>query len=482
MALAVRLRFRSSDGALQGVREATQFPVRIGRNEMNDCQFVHPYVSEFHCLVDVVDGQLCVRDLNSKNGVHGTHSGQFVRMPSAHPVPLSSLGNVFVVGGAVEVRVEATDLNPSLGRRASSVHGMVLGNLDQGERAPSVTPPPPVYGSPPAQPGYGGSSAAGPWGASLPPLPPLSVNGESLGPIGYGGARVAPAAPFGGMSRPPSASTPPPLGDPGGSGHSGVSSFGQSLPGLPALSGAYGAAPVQNAQGREPARGAYGAPLAAAPAGVSRNTQHLSMATEVLALAGLRELASSLVPGVPLETTGDIARLLTKLHDLIEVFCRCFISMRAGHAQFFAPGDHSPSSRSYNRSPSAQRVAAARDPAQLAMALLDWRNHDFDPPQVVESEMIDVVMHHAAMVEGVMRGVEALLEQISPEAIQRAVNEQGGAGKILAPGKTLWKTYQSRFDAVASENKLYELVFGPEFAASYREYRVRQTSAPPPPT
>jgi len=40
--------------------------------------------------------------------------------------------------------------------------------------------------------------------------------------------------------------------------------------------------------------------------------------SEAMALQGLRELAASLVPGVPLESTGDIARFITKLHDALD--------------------------------------------------------------------------------------------------------------------------------------------------------------------
>ena len=76
---------------------------------------------------------------------------------------------------------------------------------------------------------------------------------------------------------------------------------------------------------------AYGGQAPAPAAGGDlRRTGHFGMASELLAFQGLRELAGSLVPGQPLETTGDVARLITKLHDAIEVFCRCFIPSAPG--------------------------------------------------------------------------------------------------------------------------------------------------------
>jgi hypothetical protein len=216
------------------------------------------------------------------------------------------------------------------------------------------------------------------------------------------------------------------------------------------------------------------APAAGNPGGAARMTQHLSMSTEILAMLGLRELAASLVPGVPLETTGDVARLLTKLHDVIEVFCRSFVALREAHAQFVSSTDLSRvESRRMNRSPSAIRVDAARDASSLAEALLDWRNQDYDAPQAMERVLVDVIMHHAAMTEGVMRGVEALLAEMSPEAIERTVKDDAMTA-VFGRYRALWQNYVGRYQAVASDARRYELVFGPEFADSYREYLSRQ--------
>jgi predicted component of type VI protein secretion system len=456
MALCIRLRFRSPDGQLGGERVTYQLPVRIGRNAMNDCPLPHPFISEFHCLIDLVGGQLCVRDLNSKNGLFAANS---VRLPPGQHVPLASLGNRFFVGPAVEINVETFEQQVDFGHRSSSVHGEVLGN-----RA--------VLGSMPSLPPLSYAE-----GAAMPPAAPMPP------------AHAMPPAPVGPPPMPIRYASPP-------AGVPSVGSLGQSLPGLPPVPGQYppqawnqpsqaghSLQPLQPLPPLQPSQPLQ--PFLPAqppqPAGVNRSTQFLSMPTELLAFAGLRELAASLVPGQKLETTGDIARLLTKLHDLVEVFCRCFVVLRDGYAQFVSStGLVEPASRRINRSETALRVESARDATSLAAALLDWRNHDFDPPQVIESALVDIVMHHAALIEGVMRGVDTMLAALSPAALEQSVQQQGGVMSMLNRHKALWQAYEERFRMVADDARRFELIFGAEFAASYREYRARQSKSVPP--
>ena len=45
-----------------------RFPVRIGRNQLNDLHIDRPYVSQFHAALEVRDRQIFVKDLGSTNG------------------------------------------------------------------------------------------------------------------------------------------------------------------------------------------------------------------------------------------------------------------------------------------------------------------------------------------------------------------------------------------------------------------------------
>jgi type VI secretion system protein ImpI len=390
--------------------------VRLGRNVMNDCVIQHPFVSDFHASIEMSDGELCVRDLNSRNGLHDRHLS---RLPAGRCVPLGPLGNGFVVGRAVEVEVEPFEAHGGVGERPpSSVHGHVLGNVAALSN----------FGRP----------------NSLAPLPPLSMGVPQPG--------MQPGAPY---QPPPMPAYVPPAA-PGG-----APSMGRSLPML---------APLASM----PSPGAAPSHVPAQQGGQgNRDTQHLSMSIELLALLGLREMAGSLVPGVPLETTGDVARLLTKMHDLVEMFCRCFVPLRDSRL------GASRWARRMAGSNSASNVDHAVDPATIASALLDWRNQDYDGPEAAERILADVVVQQAALLETLMRGVGSLLEEISPEAIEQAVREDAGMGGVFGRYRALWQTFKERFDHISREENRAELLLGPETAAAYRKQMARQRGAGP---
>ena len=210
-------------------------------------------------------------------------------------------------------------------------------------------------------------------------------------------------------------------------------------------------------------------------------TGHLALSTEALALQGLRELASSLLPGVPLETTGDVARLITKLHDAVEVFCRCFIPLREGYAQFVSSMDlqRAALQRSMNRSRGYVAVEMANNPGAVASALLNWREPSFDAPKAVEGIFADLMIHQVALLDGVMKGVRALLDELSPEQMEQALaarEPRGPLGLQLAIGryKALWEVYRERFEQLSDEKQAFAHIFGPEFTEAYREFRRRR--------
>jgi hypothetical protein len=362
------------------------------------------------------------------------------------PVQLAAMNNAFVLGQLAHVQVEVFEQNRAIGERLSETRGSVLGNraiLDSGLND---------WQAPPH--GMAAGGLAGDRRYDVAPLPALSADGGSQAPR----PRFAPGAP----------------NSPWGGAAAGGSAASHGLPAL---------APLP--QGYDPARPHPYPQADAAPQlrGVGPGTQHLTMGIETMALLGLRELAGSLVPGAPLQTTGDVARLLTKLHDTVEVFCRCFVPLREGYTQFLSSMDlrRAASQRSLNRSASAVQVETARDPAGVAAGLLDWRNHDYDAPEVVEGIFADLMMHQMALVESVMRGVQAVLEELSPDRIERLFEEDRPAGvsAMLGRHRALWQTFKVHYEELTNETRTFELVFGPDFAASYREYLARRERPTP---
>lgn len=385
---------------------------------MNDCPIAHPFVSDFHAVVELISGQLCLRDLDSRNGVF---DASMTRLPSYRAIPLGTLGHTFILGRAVQVTVESFDDQRAAGERApSSVHGSILGNRAALESEwPASNQP--RGGYTPADASFG-----------LPALPPLSM------------------ADPGAVGPPPGARSVP---------HVQVPMNQQSLPPLAPLSGL--AAPEispRPASRPPPGRSAVGP-----------QTQHLAMSTEVMALIGLRELGASLVPGAKLETTGDLARLLTKIHDLLEVSCRCFIPLRDARLSLAA------ARRRFSGSRTVLRIEQATDPASIAAALLDWRSQDFDGAEAVEDVLRDLVMQHTTIVESVERGIALLLDEISPETIERSVAEDAGIGAVLGRYRALWQGYRERFETVSKDkSRQLELIFGSQAAAGRPEpHRTR---------
>jgi hypothetical protein len=433
MGLGLRVRYRATDGAVYGEQVVVRLPVRIGRNALNDCIIAHPYVSEFHGIIELVDGQLGVRDLNSKNGIYMGTAG---RLAAGQFRPLASSGNVFALGPNIHVQVEPFEQNAPAGARQSPVRGAVIGRE-------SYRPDPDIRSAPP------------------PGLPPLPLMG-SIDAAG-GVASLPPLSMDGAMpQRPPPVHAARPSAP-------AMSVPGESLPPLPALSpglSQLGGLGGPNAYAPMPEPGPK-------PRAAHRSTEQFAMDAQALAFSGLKELAASLVPGADLRTTGDVARLVTKLHDTIEVYCRCFVPMRAAYEQFVSQTylQRSAVQRSINRSESAMRVEVARDAASLASALLDWRSQDYDAPRAVEAIFADITMHYVSLVEGVMRGVQALLDELSPENIERAASGSGGIG---GRHRALWRAFKERHEELSTESRSFELVFGAEFAAAYREFLERE--------
>jgi len=457
-----------------GERRASALPIRIGRNPLNDCQVSQNFISDFHAIIEEVAGRISVRDLNSKNGVfvRTAKAGAPTRVASQAAVDLAAYDYEFFVGPFLRVKLEFVEADSDFEREPRSMGPNVLGRmLDVG--LAGGTPPggaPPAF-SPGAAPfNYGGPPPAGPpmVGGGLPSL----ANVSALPSLDNSRARGGPPA----LNGPPGYAPP---------GH--APPYGQSPP----VYGSQGQTPANAPHAYpQPAHPPYGAPPArggGAGAGSGAagfaGTGHISLGLEALALQGLRELTSSLVPGVPLETTGDIARLITKLHDTIEVFCRCFIPLREGYAQFVSQMDlqRAAMQRSMSRSPAYMAVESAQHPSVGAMALLHWREPSFDAPKAIEGIFADLMIHQMALLDGVMQGVRALLEELSPENIEKTLDEReprGPLGLNLQVGryKAMWETYRARFEELSEEKQAFTHIFGPEFTEAYREYRRRRTA------
>lgn len=229
--------------------------------------------------------------------------------------------------------------------------------------------------------------------------------------------------------------------------------------------------------------GISGAPGQPTPsqAGISRpqsaaSTQTFQLDPQTLALMGLRELAGSLIPQRTLETSGDIARFITKLHDAMEVFCRTFVPLRQGYSEFVSSLDlqRAASGRSPYASPSATALTQAKTPEAIALALLDPQDRSFDGPSAVEGIFADLMIHQVALLDGVMEGVRSLLDELSPQSIERATGGGGAAGLLGTKYKARWEEFCQRFEKLSEGQQAFSFVFGQDFAEVYRQYWHRK--------
>jgi type VI secretion system protein ImpI len=246
---------------------------------------------------------------------------------------------------------------------------------------------------------------------------------------------------------------------------------------LPSLDGSR---PLQGGWGREPVHAR--APSQHPPPQQSlqqggRGTHDFNIGLAELALTGLRELVASLNPRSTIETTGDVARLVTRLHDAVEVFCRCFIPMREGHAQFVSSFDlqREATQRGQHRSAGYAKVEAARTPEEVAAALLDFRDPSQDSAAAIEGIFADLMVHQVALLDGVMQGVRALLEEMSPATIEHAVESNSTALSLtLGRHRALWQEYLARYEELSDEKQALQRIFGSEFTVAYHNFGKRR--------
>lgn len=403
-------------------------PIGIGRDPANEVQVASMFVSGYHARIEEVKGRLFVRDLGSRNGTQvPTPDGVKTRVAAQALYDLSHCGYEFFLGSTVRVEVVDPDrIGDSFGwgrGREAPRKAAVDSFLDapaRGGLGIDDLPPLPGAGAPPG----------GNWNSSPPPVDKAFGDGPlSLPPLPGEGARAV-------QDRPPK--------------------FRDALPPrqkFDALgASAWHALPAGNA-----AAGAL-------------QTGNFQLTMESLALQGLRELVASLLPGQTLQTQGDVARLITRLHDAAEVLCRSLIPLRQSYLEFVSSLELQKSAH-YSRA--GMVLDMARDPAAVAAVLLDFREGAEDASTTLEKSLHDLTLHQVALLEGVMQGVRALLEELSPTAISAAADDRRGSLRIGGREKAAWEEYCQRYEQLTDESQAFSRIFGEEFAQAYRHYRRR---------
>lgn len=379
--------------------EATfeRFPVRIGRNQLNDLQIDRPYVSQFHASIDLRDRQLLVRDLGSTNGT--VYQGR--RLVKDQVVDVTALPEVNV--GPIVLRLSLVEAKKPAGAESGNV-------LDEGAMAVVSARPKPIPpgGEDPfirqVVPYIEAYRAA--WGAvyrvvydHLTRLPP-ELRGNYIKRLGMEHASVILEADFQKISQ-----------------YYGVDarSLGEMSP-----------------------------PQAA--------------------FTALTELARSILPNDrPPEDVSSVVTFVRRLRDTLEVFLKCFCSLRDGYNEFRAEvlvKDR--------ESMASDRVATAKDARELA-AVLVGPSAAPEATRQVNDVFVDVMSHQVALLNGVMEGVKSLLVKLSPKALEEEFDKRGKKSGIFSSKyEALWKFYEEQHGDYSGEDKqTFMIIFGPQFSKAY---------------
>jgi type VI secretion system protein ImpI len=375
-----------------------RFPVRIGRNQLNDLQVDRPYVSQFHAAIDLRERQILVRDLGSTNGT--VYRGQ--RLVRDQPVDVTGMPEINI--GPIVMRLSLVE------QQAKKPLATESGNvLDEGA-APGTMRPKPI-----------------PPGGEDPFIRQVVPYIEAYR-AGWGAVyRVV----YDHLTRLPQELRA-----------NYIKRLGLEHPALvlendfQKISQYYGVDPRFLGELTPPQA----------------------------ALAAIAELSRTLVPASrPPEDVAGVVAFVRHLRDTLEVFLKCFCSLRDGYNEFRAEvlvKDRD--------SMSQDRVATAKDAKELAAVLLGAGAAP-EATRQVNDVFVDVMSHQVALLNGVMEGVKTLLVKLSPRAVEDEFDAKGKkAGIFSNKYEALWKFYEEKHGDYSGEDKqVFLIIFGPQFSKAY---------------
>ena len=380
-----------------------RFPVRIGRNQLNDLQIDRPYVSQFHAAIDVRERQIFVRDLGSTNGT--TYAGR--RLVRDQPIDVTAAPEINI--GPIVMRLSLVEAQVKKAPVAAD-SGNVLDMNESGVGAAAATRAKPIA--------PGGED---PFIRQV--VPYIEAYRAAWGAV----YRVV----YDHLTR-----LPPEL----------RANY------IKRLGGEHGSVVLENDFQK-----------IAQYYGVDPR-QLGEMNPPQAALAALAELSRTLVPGGrPPEDVAGVVTFVRRLRDSMEVFLKCFCSLRDGYKEFEA----GVLARERD-SMATDGVATAKDARELA-AVLVGPSASPEATRQVNDLFVEVMSHQVALLNGVMEGVKTLLVQLSPKSIEEEFDKRGKkAGILSSKYDALWKFYEERHADYSGEDKqTFLIIFGPQFSKAY---------------
>ncbi len=189
-------------------------------------------------------------------------------------------------------------------------------------------------------------------------------------------------------------------------------------------------------------------PFAAPTTAPSGGGMESSSSVEQFAAAVLGNVA---VPA----TIEEEAAFLARVAEVLQTSAQAFIEIRNVQSRF---GEEMGVRTIREYTP----LHGAADARGVLDYLLDWRRGGPERNAQLSAVYSDFMLHQVALINGVVEGVQGLLDQFRPQEIERGVGGLNKAG-------TAWKKYTERHAELIEERGIQVLVFGPEFARAYAE-------------
>lgn len=392
-------------------RTFPQFPVRVGRNTLNDLNIVDRFVSQFHAVVELHNGELMLRDLGSSNGTK--IGGQ--RAPAHEPMGLAAHRNAFSIGPLVfEARL--TEVEAYADRAPQSLGPAALRDDDAVLEDSFIT----------------------------------NIN-ETL--AFDNPALLAARAKFAAAE---AAGTSP----------------SEAPPNAAAARAALTGTLLLDQEAVNQSRQAALARAQAQQQGAAQEAKQRRL--EQIALQGVREIARALLPNAgALEEPEDLIRFLSKLRDTIEVFLRCFLPLRDGYRQF-ASQMHIQQRGAGDTRARIDAAQNERELAQqlLDWNAKGPEAHKAVEGTFADLMIHQLALLHAIM-RGVKSLLDELSPR-ALDASFEALAKQGKTNFSWGPWrfKELWRVYSAKHgDIDDGDKRMFAALFGPDFAESYKQYR-----------
>jgi type VI secretion system protein ImpI len=382
-------------------RTFDRFPLRIGRNQLNDLHIDRPYVSQFHAAIDIQDRKILVKDLGSTNGT------MWNKQRLARDAVVDVTGSPEIMMGPIVIRLGVIE---AAAKKRDDKEGTLL-DYEVGQAIAQWQKPKPI--APGAEDRYLQvvlpyiQSYRTAWAAvyrliwehlQLPQMTP-EIRQSYLKRLGMENPQLALEPDFQKIAQ-----------------YYGVDARTLSEPGPPQV-----------------------------------------------ALAALSELGRTLAPGnPPLEDMQNILGFARQLRDTMEVFLKCFVSLRDGYHEFEAEV------LVKEKAAQADRVATAKNEKELGNVLLA-PGAGGDTPRQLQNIFVDVMSHQVALMNGVMVGVKTLLDKLSPAAIESDLDKRGKKGGLFSSRyEELWRRFEVVHGDSREDKEIFSTIFGQKFAEEYR--------------